>query len=331
MGDIGGAISGYFGYKAQDKASSRAQDTQMALGTAAIESQEKMFDKSLALQQPYHNYGKNALREGSPESLDPRTLTQSNMVGDFNAGADTGLKDFQFELDPNDPIYKWKQEQMEESVNRAMASRGGYNSRAAINVLADKGMQLAADEMNSQYGRAVGEHGMANALASERYGRNIGEYDIGRQATMTNNALTRSDELDQFNIDAALNSDKYGRFVDAMKIGQGSAAAAGQNALATGQGIAGTQSNMANALANIQMSQGSNLANLYAGLGAAPANSLAQGMNAYQMFNNVAAQNGAYSSTPYSYNALSTGYSGGYTPGASSPAYYGAGAGGAPI
>jgi hypothetical protein len=106
-------------------------------------------------------------------------LPTYNSPSQFQAGQNTALSDFKFELNPDDPIYQWKQKQMEDSINRAAAARGNYNSRAAINALSEGNMALAAQEMDSQYGRQLTEHGLGNQLADTRYGAADGRIPDG--------------------------------------------------------------------------------------------------------------------------------------------------------
>ena len=242
-----------------------------------------------------------------------------NAPGQFQAGQNTGLQDFKFELNPDDPIYKWKQKQMEDAINRAAAARGNYNSRASINALGEGNMALAAQEMNDQYGRQLTESGISNDLANQRYGRGMGEYQLGygqnmdtyniknaqagaqygrdvqqygfdNQAIQQNNALARGDVMDKFNMDRALYGDQYGQFIDALKVGQGTANAAGNNAMITGQGLA----------SSAQASGDANAA-FWSGLGGMPQNAIAQNYYMSQLKQQPQPNALSYQSPQYGY------------------------------
>ncbi len=49
-----------------------------------------------------------------------------------------------------DPGYQWQQQQGEKAVNRALAARGMYNSRAGVNALSDFNQNLNADTYQRQ-------------------------------------------------------------------------------------------------------------------------------------------------------------------------------------
>ena len=115
------------------------------------------------------------------------------------------LEKLDFKLDLNDPIYQWQKAQTEEAVNAAMAARGGYDSRVAINALADANMQLQSNEINRQY--------------SQNYLRQYGQL------------------VDLYNMANQQGQAKYNSLLDLVKIGSGASASAGQNAIYTGSAL----------------------------------------------------------------------------------------------
>ena len=58
------------------------------------------------------------------------------MIGvDPTGGADkymTMLENLQFQVDPNDPTYQWRQKETEKAVNQAAAARGMWSRHPAI-------------------------------------------------------------------------------------------------------------------------------------------------------------------------------------------------------
>lgn len=151
---------------------------------------------------------------------------QGAQVGETPA-PDLPDPDLEFELDENDPIYKWKLEQANEAANKALASRGLSDSRVGINVLGDVGMKVAAEEVDRQYGRATDKY-------NRQYGR----------------------ATDLFNIGNLQEQQKYGKAIDLVKMGQGAAGSMGSAAVQSSQGIQSAYQNQGNALGNLAVQQG---------------------------------------------------------------------------
>lgn len=164
------------------------------------------------------------------------------------------LPSFNFAFNPEDPTYKFRQAEMEKTINQAAAARGNWNSRPTINALAYGNMGLTADETEKQFGRALSsyeaDYGRSKDLYSSQYGK-----------------LT-----DLYNMASQLGGVNYNKILDMVKIGQGAAGTAGQGALATGQGLASTYGNLGSSLANTELIKGQTQSDLWSGLGALPMN-----------------------------------------------------------
>lgn len=114
--------------QAKRAASATAKNTQLG-----IDSQERMFDKSLEYVDPYHNLATQNL-----------PYLQNLLNG--------GGKTFNFQSSPS---YLWQLEQGEDAIKRMQASIGGLNSSATGNLLMDFNRGLAAQEVDKNWGRLL--------------------------------------------------------------------------------------------------------------------------------------------------------------------------------
>lgn len=137
----------------------------------------------------------------------------------------------------NDPIYQQQKNEIMTTLNRRMASQGRFNSSAAD----DSILRNLSPLMQDSYSRNLDTLNRTNQNALQTYG--LG-YDQGNNL--------------------------YGRSLDLAKIGAGAASSAGQNALSTG-----------NALAGVNMNNGQNQATMWGGM----AGSAMGGINNYMLYN----------------------------------------------
>ena len=218
-GWIGAAmvISGALAYLGQQDLP-EYEATKIEGDSPEIAFQKEMWNWMKDTMKPYQDLGIDALDEGAPEGMspgDPSTTFTAAPV----------IPEFQFELNVDDEIYKFKQSQGEDSINRALAARGLSNSRAGVNALTNFNLDLASNETDSQFGRAKDIYGMNAAR------------------TMDNYQMLHGSELDQFNANNLLGNQKYQQWVDKVKIGMGSASTVGAGALQTGSGVANSMAN----------------------------------------------------------------------------------------
>jgi hypothetical protein len=166
-----------------------------------------------------------------------------------------------FTFDANDPAYKYQQQELEKSINRALASRGLYDSRAGINQLADSNQALIGQEVDKQYTRGY------NAL-KDTYGVAAGEDE--RKYTRGLSGIT-----DAYNM--ALNTGKtqYGATYDIARLGAGAAAGGATSALQSGQSISGSYNALGNAIASGQNANSTITQNYLNGIQSTPMNALA--------------------------------------------------------
>lgn len=192
-------------------------------------------------------------------------------LADYNknyVGYDPGsyiqkIEDFgkNFTFDVNDPNYKYKQSELEKSINKALSARGLYDSRAGINALSAGNQNLTATEVDKQYARQYGELKDAYGIASTE--------DVNKYSRGTSNLL------DQYNM--ALNSGKtkYGATYDIARLGAGAAAGGASSALSSGQSIGSTYNALGAAQAQGAATQGTIAGQYIQGIQATPYNALA--------------------------------------------------------
>jgi hypothetical protein len=207
----------------------------------------------------------------TPGGIDPtggsgKYLNQLEGMGGLNLPG-LNLDKFSFQFDPNDPTYKFRQQEMEKTINQAAAARGNWNSRPTINALAYGNMGLTADESEKQFTRGLAGYGANTQTALAQYGA-----DTGRAKDLYGSQYGKLTDL--YNMSQQLGGLDYQKVLDQVKIGQGAAGTAGQGALATGQGLSQTYGNLGNQLANNAMTQGQVQSDMWSGMGQMPMNYL---------------------------------------------------------
>ncbi len=136
--------SGVMGSNAADKAARRQQES----ADAGIASQERMFDKSLELQQPYRDAGYAALP-------DLQRLSTAKGRNDELQGFYAG------------PEFKQLQAQTEEQQLRNAAATGGIRGGANQAALATIAPQLGQQYLSSRYNNLTGLANMGMGAASQ--------------------------------------------------------------------------------------------------------------------------------------------------------------------
>lgn len=254
----GGALAGgYMSSQAAGKAAGQAADATKAAAKALADTQRYMFDKSMRLTAPQRemfDFAAPYLKEG----LGSAQASLGGYVDQYNAlDPRAGTPDMPVLQDrvnwdmENDPIFQMQKADMLKTLNRRYATMGRGASSDADNAVVNNMAGLATDS----YGRAVGdmERGNQNALT---------QYGLGYQRSADMYGRDTSRLMDLFNLTSNINNQDYGRALDMAKIGSSAAASAGQNALATGQGLASTFQNQGNDLASIFMNQSRNQAGI---------------------------------------------------------------------
>lgn len=175
----------------------------------------------------------------APTSLGGQTYAKTGEAfdrtggaGDYKGRLDDLLTNFKFNTD--DPAYKYKKEESTKSIDKALASRGLFDSRAGVNMLTDADRAITAEEYDKQYNRQYG-------------------------------GLT-----DLFNMSSKLGETGYQSLLDAVKVGSGSGASAGS----MGNQATGNTVSAYGQMAQAGSQNDANNASLYSGLGAMPMNAM---------------------------------------------------------
>lgn len=219
-----GAVAAGASAMAQKSAAKRAAGAAKYAADAQAAAQFEMFEIAREDMKPYREAGQKALAE--LQNIDP------------TGGAGRFLEEMEaleFKFDPEDEIYKWRQEQNERAVNRFFASRGGFDSRAALNALQESGMALQESEVNRQY--------------NQRY--------IDKM-----NHLTR-----QYEMARGIGAAEYGKLADIASMGRGAAATSASHAMQTGTNLSQIYGQQGNALQQAELMKGAANAQMWQGIG----------------------------------------------------------------
>lgn len=203
-------------------ASSSAAGTQAAASRAASDTQERMFNKQVELQQPFRDTGLQANnRLAYLMGLGGSNQTSTNDPEYGSLMHSFGAQDFQA-----DPGYAFRQSEGMKGVENSAAARGSLLSGAALKAIQKYGQDLASQEYGNAYGRY-------NADQTNQYNRLAGLVNTGQGAT---NQVSNA-------------AGNLGQSLGSNIIGAGNAQAAGQvgsaNAInsAIGQGYGMYQQN----------------------------------------------------------------------------------------
>jgi hypothetical protein len=116
------------GSKEQAGGIESAANTQAAASAASIASQEKMFDRSIELQEPFRQAGMEALPSLSALSRGDITKT---------------------------PQFLLQQQEGTEAIDKAAAARGGFGSTSTVRSIGEFNRRLLGSESDKQYGRLL--------------------------------------------------------------------------------------------------------------------------------------------------------------------------------
>lgn len=129
---VGGALGA--------NASTKAARTQAAAADRATESQERMFERNVELQEPWRQAGVNALAKMGTGFTGQVDLTQ-------------------------DPGYAFRMSEGMKALERGAAARGGLLSGGTLKATQRFGQDLASQEYQNAYNRALTQYNTTAALA----------------------------------------------------------------------------------------------------------------------------------------------------------------------
>ena len=126
----------------------KARNAQKDAAKAGMDSQERMFDRSLELQQPYRQAGYDAL-EGLQGFTDPNQ--RAEMLGDYYAS----------------PEYLAQQNQAEQITLQNRAAQGGLRSGSTYSNLQTIAPQLGQNYLSDRYNQLTGIANLGMGAASQ--------------------------------------------------------------------------------------------------------------------------------------------------------------------
>lgn len=159
----GSAISG----SKASKAAKKAADAQVAAQQQALALQKEMFDRQVALNEPFRQAGlvsQNELMRQMGLGGDPASQGYGNMLRDFS------MADYEA-----DPGYAFRLQEGLKGLDRQAAARGGLISGAALKAASDFAGKQASAEYQNAYNRY-------NTNRAARYGMLTGQQDVGANA-----------------------------------------------------------------------------------------------------------------------------------------------------
>lgn len=159
---VGGAVIG--GIASNKAASTAASATEAAANTSA-DVQREMFNKQVELQEPWRQAGINAL---------------SQMQGQTNAmpAAFSGKVDL-----TQDPGYAFRMSEGLKALDRSAAARGGLLSGAQLKGVQRFGQDLASQEYQNAYNRALTKYNADVQREGTGYNRLAALAGVGQTAT----------------------------------------------------------------------------------------------------------------------------------------------------
>jgi hypothetical protein len=135
-GAVIGGVASSSAAKTQAKATEAATAAQTASTEKGIDAQERMFERQVALQEPFRQAGVNALPE----------LIAASRYEPFSAA--------KFQADPG---YAFRMREGIKALDRTAAARGGLLSGNQLRGVTQFGQELASDEYTNAFNRYQAE------------------------------------------------------------------------------------------------------------------------------------------------------------------------------
>jgi hypothetical protein len=153
----------------------------------AVMAQILSLNKVLQLQRPFHELATNALPDFS-KLLSPDVSPGLRNRADQLGGLFDRITDFQ--VDPNDPAFKFREEQLNRQLNRRLAGAGKFDSRQGLDVIRDANLALTGSESERQFSRLGKTLGLGGAFLGDMsnlenipFNRLLQAINLGRGAT----------------------------------------------------------------------------------------------------------------------------------------------------
>ena len=168
MGDLVNAGLDIFGFgpaSKQSQAVTQAAETGAGASRYAADVQRQMFERNVALQEPFRQAGVNALA----------TMQQqyANMPAAFTGQVNLG----------QDPGYAFRLSEGQKALDRQAARAGGLISGSALKAAQRYGQEMGSQEYGNAYNRALTNYNAAVNREGTGYNRLAAMSGIGQTAT----------------------------------------------------------------------------------------------------------------------------------------------------
>lgn len=167
MGDIINAVADIFGFGPASKQAEAVGEAGQASASAAryaADIQNKMFERAIGLQEPWRQAGTNAL------------ALMQQQYGQMPA-AFTGQVNLM-----QDPGYQFRLSEGLKALERSAAARGGLMSGATGKALQRYGQDVASQEYQNAYNRALTQYNAATQREATGYNRLASMAGLGQTA-----------------------------------------------------------------------------------------------------------------------------------------------------
>ena len=177
MGDLVNAGLDLFGLgpaSKQSQAVTQAAETGAGASRYAADVHRQMFERNVALQEPFRQAGVNALA----------TMQQqyANMPAAFTGQVNLG----------QDPGYAFRLSEGQKALDRQAARAGGLISGSALKAAQRYGQEMGSQEYGNAYNRALTNYNAAVNREGTGYNRLAAMSGIGQTATGNLSSLGRS-------------------------------------------------------------------------------------------------------------------------------------------
>ncbi len=154
----------------------RARGVSDASYNAAIGQTKKSFGEAKGYQQPWQDFGQNALSDYENWRADPNAVT-------------------------SDPSYQWRFNEGQRGVENSAAARGGALSGNALRAITDYGQGAASQEYGAEFARRMQELGIGQGASNNLSNLATGEGNAlanlltGQGTNWWNTTLTGAQEV----------------------------------------------------------------------------------------------------------------------------------------
>ena len=177
MGDLVNAGLDLFGLgpaSRQAAATTQAAETGAGASRYAADVQRQMFERNVALQEPFRQAGVNALA-GMQQQY-------ANMPAAFTGQVNLG----------EDPGYAFRLSEGQKALDRQAAARGGLISGSALKAAQRYGQEMGSQEYGNAYQRALTNYNAAVNREGTGYNRLAALAGVGQTATGNLSSLGQS-------------------------------------------------------------------------------------------------------------------------------------------